>query len=79
MPDNRTLSQVRQSQHTPQQPTTTNEPLCDSVRSAAEYSSLSQFEIRKLINEGKVEARRHGRRILVIRSSLRAYIESLPS
>jgi excisionase family DNA binding protein len=49
-----------------------------SVRDAALATSLSEFEVRKLVNDGTLPARRNGRRVLIEYSGLEAYIRSLP-
>ena len=66
-------------QNTPEHARTrADEPYTDTVATAATWSSLSQIEIRRLIADGKLDARRHGRRILILRSSLREYLDTLP-
>lgn len=49
-----------------------------SVRDAALATSLSEFEVRKLVNDGTLPARRNGRRVLVEYAGLLDYIRSLP-
>jgi excisionase family DNA binding protein len=49
-----------------------------SVRDAALATSLSEFEVRKLVNDGTLPARRNGRRVLVEYAALQDYIRSLP-
>ena len=53
-------------------------PLSLSVRDAALATSLSEYEIRQLVNNGTLPAVRSGRRILVDYSGLQTYIRSLP-
>lgn len=53
-------------------------PLSLSVRDAALATSLSEYEIRQLVNSGVIPARRSGRRILVDYAGLQTYIRSLP-
>jgi excisionase family DNA binding protein len=48
------------------------------VRDAALATSLSEYEVRQLINEGTLPARRHGRRILVDYSALEEWYRSRP-
>lgn len=54
-------------------------PLSLSVRDAALATSLSEYEIRQLVNNGTLPAVRRGRRILIDYDGLRAYLRSLPS
>lgn len=84
MSEHHTLTHARQPldstpQHTPAHASTADEPYGDSVARAAEWSSLSQDEIRRLIGDGTIKAVRHGRRVIVLRSSLREYLAGLPS
>lgn len=51
----------------------TPEPEFLSVKEAAEATSLSSREIRRLILEGEIEKVERGRRILILPESLRAY------
>jgi excisionase family DNA binding protein len=61
------------------QVSTSNEiPFSDTVARSAQRFGLSEWTIRQLANEGKIRARYHGRRVLIIQQSLRAYVESLP-
>jgi excisionase family DNA binding protein len=53
-------------------------PLTLSVRDAALATSLSEYEIRDLVNRGTIPARRNGRRILIDFNGLQTYIRSLP-
>ena len=52
-------------------------PITVSVADAAKFSGLSQWSIRDLIYKGILDARRHGRRVLVVYRSLVDYLESL--
>jgi excisionase family DNA binding protein len=54
-------------------------PLTLTVTAASRYSGLSEWTIRKLINEGKIQHRRHGSRVLVMRDSVDGYVNGLPS
>jgi excisionase family DNA binding protein len=54
-------------------------PLSLSVRDAALLTSLSEYEIRALVNAGTIPARRSGRRILIDYAGLQSYIKSLPA
>lgn len=58
----------------PTNPTT----LTVSVRDASLVTSLSEFEIRSLVNAGTLPAVRHGKRILIVFADLSAYINALP-
>jgi hypothetical protein len=53
-------------------------PLTVSVRDAALATSLSEYEIRELVNKGVLQARRSGRRVLVEWAALESHIRSLP-
>lgn len=53
-------------------------PLSLSVRDAAALTSLSEYEIRELVNAGTIAARRRGRRVLIDYSALVAWFRSLP-
>ena len=54
-------------------------PLSLSVRDAALLTSLSEYEVRDLINKGTLPARRRGRRILVDYTALVEWYRSLPA
>lgn len=58
----------------PMNPTT----LSVSVREAAAITSLSEYEIRKAVNAGELEAVRRGVRIVIPVSNLDAWIKALP-
>lgn len=49
-----------------------------SVREAALLTSLSEYEIRELVNAGTLPARRRGRRILIDYTALVEWYRSLP-
>ena len=53
------------------------QPITISVTKAAELTGLSEWTIRDLIYKGVIDTRRHGRRVLVLYSSLKSYVESL--
>lgn len=50
-----------------------------SVRDAALLTSLSEWEMRNLVNSGVIPARRSGRRILIEYPALMAWFRSLPT
>lgn len=50
-----------------------------SVRQASLLTSLSEWDIRELVNKGEIPARRRGRRILIERDALVAWFRSLPT
>lgn len=49
-------------------------PLAYSIKEASRVSTLGRTRIYQLINEGRLEARKVGRRTLIPASSLRALI-----
>lgn len=49
-----------------------------SVRDAAALTSLSEYEVRNAINKGELQARRVGRRLVILVADLNAWLESLP-
>lgn len=51
------------------------EPLAYSVADAVRVSSIGRTRIYALINEGKLQARKVGKRTLIPAASLRALIE----
>ena len=55
------------------------EPYALTMDGAVRYSGMSRTRIEGLLSDGKVEAKRAGRRTLVLAASLRAYLESLPA
>lgn len=55
------------------------EPYSLTVEAATAYSGMSRTRIEALLAAGAVEAKRAGRRTLILASSLRTYIDSLPS
>lgn len=58
---------------TPQHPTA----LSISVREAAALTSFSEYEIRNAVNSGQLPAIRLGRRIAILTTDLKAWLESL--
>lgn len=50
------------------------EPLAYSVREACRASSLGRTRLYQLINEGRLEARKIGKRTLIPAASLRALV-----
>jgi excisionase family DNA binding protein len=53
----------------------TPEPLAYSIREACRISSLGRTRLYQLIGEGRLEARKIGKRTLIPAASLRALIE----
>lgn len=53
-------------------------PIFVSVKDAARMLGISPWSCYQLLNDGKVESRYHGRRRLVVVTSLRAYADALP-
>jgi excisionase family DNA binding protein len=53
-------------------------PYAVSVADAAKYLSISKRALSILVVEGKVSARKFGKRTLVDLASVRSYFESLP-
>ncbi len=54
------------------------QPISCSVADACAATGIGRTEMYRLLNEGRVESRYHGRKRLVIWASLRDYIASLP-
>jgi len=54
-------------------------PIALTIENATEQSGLSRSRLYVLIGEGKIEARKAGKRTLILGESLRQYIESLPA
>ena len=55
------------------------EPYALTIEGAVRYTGMSRTRIEGLLSDGKVEAKRAGRRTLVLAASLRAYLDSLPA
>jgi excisionase family DNA binding protein len=51
------------------------EPLAYSIKEACQVSSLGRTRLYQLIGEGRLEARKIGKRTLIPAASLRALIE----
>ena len=51
------------------------EPLASSIREACRISSLGRTRLYQLIGEGRLEARKIGKRTLIPAASLRALME----
>jgi Helix-turn-helix domain len=54
------------------------EPGALSIPDAARYCAIGVEEMRKEINAGKIDARKNGRRTVVLVASLKAWLEALP-
>ncbi|MER8531689.1 helix-turn-helix domain-containing protein [Mesorhizobium sp. M1005] len=50
-----------------------------TIKNASEASGLGPTKIYELIKTRKIEARKEGRRTLILADSLRKHIENLPS
>ncbi|RWK12184.1 helix-turn-helix domain-containing protein [Mesorhizobium sp.] len=50
-----------------------------TIKNACEASGLGPTKLYALIKERKIEARKEGRRTLILADSLRRHIEGLPS
>lgn len=55
-----------------------SEPISVPVAEAAAMVGLGKTTVEHLITTGRIDARYHGSKRLVIVKSLRAYVESLP-
>ena len=55
-----------------------NQPIAVTIPGAASMTGLGRSRIYELIGAGTLEARKAGRRTLVMTDSLRAYLSSLP-
>ena len=49
-----------------------------SIKDAAQISGISRARIYILIGEGKIDARKIGRRTLVLAESMQRFIDALP-
>jgi excisionase family DNA binding protein len=58
--------------------TTQMRPISTSIPGAVSMTGLTRTRIYGLLSEGKLKARKSGRRTLIMVDSLMAYIESLP-
>jgi hypothetical protein len=54
------------------------EPIAAGMDDAERLSGIGRTELYELIKQGKIEARKHGRRTLIVVASLRNYLNSLP-
>lgn len=57
----------------------TVEPIALSMREAVKISGIGRTKLFSEIRQGKLEARKCGRRTLITPHALRAYVESLPA
>lgn len=55
-----------------------NQPLAVTIPGAVSMTGLGRSRIYELIGTGTLEARKAGRRTLVMTDSLRAYLSTLP-
>ena len=55
------------------------EPFSLTMEAAAAYTGFSRTRLEQALNDGHVSAVKAGRRTLVITSTLRAYVASLPA
>ena len=53
-------------------------PLAYEIREAQRVSGLSRSAIYRLLAEGRLRAKKHGGRTLVLASSIDEYLNSLP-
>jgi excisionase family DNA binding protein len=53
-------------------------PLRVSIGEAAQATGLSQWSIKQLLRQGKLRAKKHGRRTLIDYVSLKSYVDNLP-
>jgi excisionase family DNA binding protein len=56
-----------------------NAPIAYTIRAAVWASGLSRSRIYELIAAGRIEARKEGRRTLIMAASLQRYLETLPT
>ena len=54
-------------------------PIAYTIRNAGWASGLSRSRLYELIAAGKIEARKEGRRTLIMAASLQRYLDSLPT
>lgn len=55
------------------------ETLAVTINDAAKVVNLSPRKVRSLIKAGRIDARKEGRRVLVMKDALNKYLQSLPS
>ena len=53
-------------------------PLAYSINEAAEAAGLGRDSIYGAISEGRLRARKYGKRTLVLHTDLQAFLEALP-
>jgi hypothetical protein len=54
------------------------EPQYVSIRDAAKFSAVSEWTIKNLLRQGVLEARKSGRRTLVVFESVKRHAAALP-
>lgn len=54
-------------------------PIFVSVKEAARMLSLTPWSVYQLLDAGEIESRYHGKRRLVVMTSLEAYAANLPT
>lgn len=54
-------------------------PRVVSAREAMRYLAIGETKLHALLNDGQIEAKKSGNRLLITVASLDAYIDSLPS
>jgi excisionase family DNA binding protein len=55
------------------------DPLAFSIPQVCELSALGRTRVYEAIREGALVARKHGRRTVILRSDLEAFLGALPS
>lgn len=55
------------------------DPIFVSVKEAADALSLTNWSVYKLLDDGAIESQYHGRKRLVLVTSLRDYAANLPT
>jgi hypothetical protein len=59
-------------------PSTGLEPICCSIAEGQRLSGLGRSEFYEAIGDGRIEAKKHGSRTLVVVESIRNYLSNLP-
>jgi excisionase family DNA binding protein len=54
-------------------------PIFVSAKEAARLLNLTTWSVYKLLNEGQIESKYHGKRRLVVLESVQEYAKSLPT
>jgi hypothetical protein len=72
------LTGATDTNHAATAPTTDGTPVAFPLSDAARYSGLTVWALRTAIWDRKLVARLAGKRLLVLRSDLEAYVASLP-